>query len=64
MCISGPLAVFRPAKHAWQCKRNGQNIAALPSFAYNGMVADGAGTFYGATVHGVTNDGAIYQFTP
>jgi len=34
-------------------------------FAYNGMVADTAGNFYGATVHGGTdNDGAIYQFTP
>jgi uncharacterized repeat protein (TIGR03803 family) len=34
-------------------------------FAYNGMVVDRAGNFYGATVHGGTvNDGAIYQFTP
>jgi len=33
--------------------------------AYNGMVSDAAGNFYGATVHGgSTNDGAIYQFTP
>jgi uncharacterized repeat protein (TIGR03803 family) len=36
-----------------------------PGFAYNGMVADSTGTFYGATVHGGSgNDGAIYQFTP
>ena len=36
-----------------------------PGFAYNGMVSDGKGNFYGATVHGGTgNDGAIYQFTP
>jgi len=36
------------------------------AFVYNGMVADAAGkNFYGATVHGGTNDeGAIYQFTP
>jgi uncharacterized repeat protein (TIGR03803 family) len=35
------------------------------AFAYNGMVADTAGNFYGATVHGGTNnDGAIYKFTP
>jgi uncharacterized repeat protein (TIGR03803 family) len=35
------------------------------AFAYNGMVADGAGNFYGATVHGgVSDDGAIYEFTP
>jgi uncharacterized repeat protein (TIGR03803 family) len=36
-----------------------------PGFAYNGMVGDGAGNFYGATVHGgKSNDGAIYKFTP
>jgi uncharacterized repeat protein (TIGR03803 family) len=36
-----------------------------PGFAYNGMVSDGKGNFYGTTVHGGTgNDGAIYQFTP
>jgi uncharacterized repeat protein (TIGR03803 family) len=34
-------------------------------FAYNGMVVDSAGNFYGATVHGgATNDGTIYKFTP
>jgi uncharacterized repeat protein (TIGR03803 family) len=34
-------------------------------FAYNGMVPDSTGSFYGATVHGgPTNDGTIYQFTP
>jgi uncharacterized repeat protein (TIGR03803 family) len=34
-------------------------------FAYNGMVRDAAGNFYGATVHGGnTDDGVIYQFTP
>lgn len=36
-----------------------------PGFAYNGMVRDAEGNFYGATVHGGSgNDGAIYQFTP
>jgi uncharacterized repeat protein (TIGR03803 family) len=36
-----------------------------PGFAYNGLVFDGKGSFFGATVHGGTaNDGAIYQFTP
>ena len=35
------------------------------SLAYNGMVADPVGIFYGATVHGGTNDdGAIYEFRP
>ena len=36
-----------------------------PGFAYNGMVSDSNGHFYGATVHGGShNDGAIYKFTP
>ena len=35
------------------------------AFAYNGMVVDRFGNFYGATVHGGDNDdGAIYKFTP
>lgn len=35
------------------------------AFAYNGMVGDGAGNFYGTTVHGgPTDDGVIYKFTP
>jgi uncharacterized repeat protein (TIGR03803 family) len=39
--------------------------APNPGFAYNGMVSDLAGNFYGATVHGGgSNDGAIYKFTP
>jgi uncharacterized repeat protein (TIGR03803 family) len=34
-------------------------------FAYNGLVVDSAGHFYGATVHGgASNDGTIYKFTP
>jgi uncharacterized repeat protein (TIGR03803 family) len=35
------------------------------SFAYNGMVGDSAGNFYGATVHGGADDeGAIYKLAP
>jgi uncharacterized repeat protein (TIGR03803 family) len=36
------------------------------AYAYNGMVADAAGNFYGATVRGGTDDGdgTIYTFTP
>jgi uncharacterized repeat protein (TIGR03803 family) len=34
-------------------------------FSYNGMVVDQFGNFYGATVHGGTDDdGCVYQFTP
>jgi len=36
-----------------------------PGFAYNGMINGSNGTFYGATVHGGSNnDGAIYEFIP
>ena len=35
------------------------------AFAYNGMVVDRFGNFYGATVHGGKNDdGSVYKFTP
>ena len=35
------------------------------AFAYNGMVVDHFGNFYGATVHGGKNDdGSVYKFTP
>ena len=35
------------------------------AYAYNGMVGDSAGNFYGTTVHGGTgDDGVIYKFTP
>jgi uncharacterized repeat protein (TIGR03803 family) len=35
------------------------------AFAYNGMVVDRFGNFYGATVHGGENDdGCVYKFTP
>jgi uncharacterized repeat protein (TIGR03803 family) len=35
------------------------------AFAYNGLVVDKFGNFYGATVHGGNDDdGCVYQFTP
>ena len=35
------------------------------AFAYNGMVGDGTGNFYGTTVHGgAQDDGVIYKLTP
>jgi hypothetical protein len=34
-------------------------------FSYNGMVVDRFGNFYGATVHGGTDDdGCVYKLTP
>ncbi len=36
-----------------------------PGTAYNGLVSDSAGNFYGATVNGGSgDDGTIYEFTP
>jgi uncharacterized repeat protein (TIGR03803 family) len=44
--------------HAFQAPPDG-------AFAYNGMVVDGFGNFYGATVHGGdSDDGSVYKFTP
>jgi hypothetical protein len=35
------------------------------AFAYNGLVVDPFGNFYGATVHGGDDDdGSVYKFTP
>lgn len=35
------------------------------AFAYNGLVSDSSGNFYGTTTQGgPTNDGTIYKFTP
>jgi uncharacterized repeat protein (TIGR03803 family) len=35
------------------------------AYAYNGMVADGTGNYFGATTRGGAGDeGAIYEFTP
>jgi uncharacterized repeat protein (TIGR03803 family) len=35
------------------------------AFPYNGLVGDGAGNFYGTTVHGgADNEGSVYEFRP
>jgi len=35
------------------------------AFPYNGMVSDGAGSYFGTTVHGgADGEGSVYQFTP
>jgi uncharacterized repeat protein (TIGR03803 family) len=54
------------AHHKWS-ESVVHSFAGAPDgeYAYNGMVSDGAGNFYGATVHGGDgDDGAIYEFTP
>jgi uncharacterized repeat protein (TIGR03803 family) len=66
---SGDGVIFMLAplsRHKWH-ETVVHSFAGPPdgAFAYNGMVGDGAGNFYGATVHGGADDeGAIYAFTP
>ncbi|MBA3543311.1 MAG: hypothetical protein H0T83_02565 [Chthoniobacterales bacterium] len=65
----GSGTIFELSPH-----QNGMWTESLPhlfegspdgAFPYAGMVADRAGIFYGATVHGgADGDGAIYKFTP
>ncbi len=60
------FALTPGARHGWS-ESVVHSFAGPPdgAFAYNGMVGDGAGNFYGATVHGGADDeGAIYKFTP
>jgi uncharacterized repeat protein (TIGR03803 family) len=63
-CACG--VIFKLAHGAWT-ESVPYRFTGAPNagFAYNGMVPDSNGSFYGATVHGgPTNDGTIYQFTP
>ena len=66
---AGDGVIFRLApltRHKWR-ESVVHSFAGPPdgAFAYNGMVGDGAGHYYGATVHGGADDeGAIYAFTP
>jgi len=70
-CNCGTLFRLSPPQSALG-KRRWQFTVVHPfegnpdgAFAYNGLVADGAGNLYGTTVHGGTDDdGAVYQFTP
>ena len=63
----GVIFQLKPGRHgAWK-ESVVHSFMGPPdgSFAYNGMVGDSAGNFYGATVHGGADDeGAIYKFTP
>jgi uncharacterized repeat protein (TIGR03803 family) len=55
---SGVAQWIESVVHAFQGAPDG-------GFAYNGMVVDRFGNFYGATVHGGKNDdGSVYKFTP
>jgi len=66
-CGCGTIFRLRPTAGGSWTERVVYRFAGPPdgAFAYNGMVADGGGNFFGTTVHGGTgNDGAAYEFTP
>jgi uncharacterized repeat protein (TIGR03803 family) len=63
-CACG--VIFKLAHGTW-IETVPYRFSGAPSagFAYNGLVSDSNGNFYGATVHGgPANDGTIYKFTP
>jgi uncharacterized repeat protein (TIGR03803 family) len=63
----GTIFKLTPGTHGTWTESVAHRFQGPPdgSSAYNGMVGDAAGNFYGATVHGGTaDDGTIYQFTP
>jgi len=65
-CNCGVIFKLAPEGNRWR-ESVVYRFQGVPDagFAYNGMVKDAAGNFYGATVHGGDgNDGAIYQFLP
>jgi uncharacterized repeat protein (TIGR03803 family) len=65
-CACGVIFKLAHGAHAWT-ESVPYRFPGAPKagFAYNGMVVDPAGNFYGATVHGgPANDGTIYKFTP
>jgi uncharacterized repeat protein (TIGR03803 family) len=63
---SGTIFKLTPGANGWT-ESVVHSFSGPPDggFSYNGMVVDAFGNFYGATVHGGTNnDGSVYQFTP
>jgi uncharacterized repeat protein (TIGR03803 family) len=66
-CVCGVIFKLAPGSNGTWTESVAYSFLGTPKpgFAYNGMVPDWKGNFYGATVHGgTTNDGAIYKFTP
>ncbi|MBV9571361.1 MAG: hypothetical protein JO056_08980 [Alphaproteobacteria bacterium] len=63
---TGVIFKLKPGAHGWK-ESVVHSFAGPPdgAFAYNGMVNGESDTFYGATVHGGSdNEGAIYEFKP
>ncbi len=66
-CSCGTVFKLAPAGGGRWTESVVYSFTGVPdgAFAYNGMVGDGLGNFYGTTVHGGSaNEGSIYQFTP
>ena len=65
--VTTALFKLAPGAHHRWIESVVHNFAGPPdgALAYNGMVSDGAGHFFGATTRGGAVDhGAIYEFTP
>ncbi|HSC20063.1 MAG TPA: choice-of-anchor tandem repeat GloVer-containing protein [Rhizomicrobium sp.] len=63
----GVIFKLVPGAHRHWSENVVHSFAGSPDgeYAYNGMLDDGAGHFFGTTVHGgAHDDGAIYQFNP
>jgi uncharacterized repeat protein (TIGR03803 family) len=66
-CSCGVIFQLTPGSQGHWTESVAYAFTGVPdgAFAYNGMVGDGQGNFFGATVHGgEDDDGSIYQFTP
>ncbi len=64
---SGTIFHLMPAQNGTYTESIAHSFQGTPdgAFPYAGMVGDGGGIFYGATVHGgADGDGAIYRFIP
>lgn len=67
-CASGAGVTYKlvpDGHHSWESVVHRFSGPPDGALAYNGMLEADDGTFFGATVHGGSdNDGAIYRFTP
>jgi uncharacterized repeat protein (TIGR03803 family) len=66
-CDCGTIFKLTPRSNGSWTESVAYRFKGVPDggFAYNGMLGDSAGNFYGTTVHGgIANEGAIYKFTP
>jgi uncharacterized repeat protein (TIGR03803 family) len=66
-CSCGTIFKLTPAGQGNWTESVAYAFTGTPdgAYSYNGLVADGLGNYYGATVHGgADNEGSVYQFTP